>query len=74
MCFHGAYRRLEMSRSDIGLLEIQLRPWKSTQSQREPSFQMKRTRAHGRVGGWMNPVSSSLNELIKSHMFLLGKE
>jgi len=45
--------------------EIQLRPWKSTQSRREPSFfRMKRTGAPwGDREGRMNPVArfSSMN-------------
>jgi len=38
-----------MNGNDIGLsFEIRLRPWKSMQSRREPSFfRMKRTGLHG---------------------------
>jgi len=66
-----------MSRSGYwSFFAIQLRPWKSTQSQREPSFVwMKRTRAHGESErDRLNPVARFfINELMQGHKFLLGQ-
>ena len=57
-------------------LEIWLRPQKSTQSQREPSFfpDEKDWSSMGRVRGTDEPCSKVLiNELTKSCKFLLGQ-